>query len=366
MEIEENRKQRGIKKDKVVFPLPESLTDMPVGYKSFIAEIKERIAGERIKSLLSANASMIMLYWEIGNKILQNQKSEGWGTKVIDRMSHDLKQSFPDMSGFSPRNLKYMRKFADAWPDIQIVQRTVAQIPWRSNITLLDKLHDPQLRLWYAQQTIENGMGKDMLVIQIETQLHKRKGAALQNFAQALPPLDSDLTAQTFKDPYIFDFLGTAAPRKEAELEQKLIDHIQKFLLELGQGFAFVGRQVHLELGGQDFYLDLLFYHLKLRCYVVVELKAGEFEPGFVSKLNMYQNVVNDVLRHPDDKPSIGLLLVKSKNKTVVEYSLAGYTNPIGVANWENEIARSLPENLKTSLPSIEEIEKEMEEEDNG
>jgi predicted nuclease of restriction endonuclease-like (RecB) superfamily len=202
-----------------------------------------------------------------------------------------------------------------------------------------------------------------MLVFQIETELHKRQGAALNNFETALPPKDSDLTAQIFKDPYVFDFLGTAEPRKEAELEQKLIDHIQKFLLELGQGFAFAGRQVHLELGGQDFYLDLLFYHLKLRCYVVVELKAGIFEPGFVSKLNMYQNVVNDVLNHPDDKPCIGLLLVKSKNKTIVEYSLAGYTNPMGIANWAHEFTKSLPENLKTSLPSIEEIEKELEDE---
>ena len=243
------------------------------------------------------------------------------------------------------------------------MQRTVALIPWRSNITLLDKLKDPKTRLWYAQKTLEYGFGKDMLEVQIETQLHKRQGAAIHNFNASLPPVESDLTAQIFKDPYIFDFLGTADPRNEAELEQKLIDHIQKFLLELGQGFAFVGRQVHLELGGQDFYLDLLFYHLKLRCFVVVELKAGEFEPGFVSKLNMYQNVVNEVLNYPSDQPSIGLLLVKSKNKLVVEYSLAGYTNPIGIANWEKDILATLPENLKKSLPSIEEIEKELENE---
>ena len=175
-----------------------------------------------------------------------------------------------------------------------------------------------------------------------------------------MPPAESDFANQIFKDSYVFDFLGTADPRKEAELEQKLIDHIQKFLLELGQGFAFVGRQVHLELGGSDFYIDLLFYHLKLRCYVVVELKAGEFDPGYISKLNMYLNVANDVLRHADDKPSIGLLLVKSKNKLVVEYSLAGFGNPIGVANWQRDIQKSLPENLKASLPTIEEIEKEL------
>lgn len=355
-----DRKSLGRKKENVIFPIAHPISEMPDGYTDFIQEIKRAVSQQRIKSVVSANTSMIVLYWEIGNSILQRQQVQGWGAKVIDRMSVDLKNEFPEMSGFSPRNLKYMRKFAEAWPDLEIVQRTVALIPWRSNITLLDKLKEPELRLWYAQKTIENGFGKDMLVFQIETQLHKQQGAAITNFNSALPPADSDLTTQIFKDPYIFDFLGTANTRREAELEQKLIDHIQKFLLELGQGFAFVGRQVHLELGDTDFYLDLLFYHLKLRCFVVIELKTNEFEPGFVSKLNMYMNVVDDVLKHPDDKKTIGLLLVKSKNKTIVEYSLAGYTNPIGVANWEKEITHSLPENLKSSLPSIEEIEKEL------
>ncbi|MEO5776252.1 MAG: PDDEXK nuclease domain-containing protein [Flavobacterium sp.] len=367
MGIDKNqRKQRGKLKEEVVFPLPETVQNLPGGYSEFITQIKQRISQERIKTILSANAVMVMFYWEIGNSILQRQQNEGWGAKVIDRMSYDLKNAFPDMQGFSPRNLKYMRTFAEAWPDIAIVQRIVAQIPWRSNITLLDKLKDAETRLWYAQKTIENGFGKDMLVFQIESQLHKRQGAAVNIFNAVLPPNNSDLTAQIFKDPYIFDFLGTADPRKEAEQEQKLLDHIQKFLLELGQGFAFVGRQVHLELGGKDFYLDLLFYHLKLRCYVVVESRAGEFEPGSVSKLNMYQNVVNDVLMHADDQPSIGLLLVKSANKLVVEYSLAGYANPIGIANWENDIENALPNNLKASLPSISEIEKELEKKQTG
>ena len=362
-EIKTNRKQRGVEKDQVVFPLAETLLEMPVNYLGFIKEINERISKTRLQTVVAANSAMILMYWDIGNAILQRQKNEGWGAKVIDRMSYDLKNTFPDMQGFSPRNLKYMRKFAEAWTDSEIVQRTVALIPWRSNITLLDKLAEPELRLWYAQKTIENGFGKDMLVFQIESQLHKRQGTAIQNFNASLPPAQSDFANQIFKDPYVFDFLGTADPRKEAELEQKLIDHIQKFLLELGQGFSFVGRQVHLELGGDDFYLDLLFYHLKLRCYVVVELKAGKFDAGYVSKLNMYLNVVNDTLRHPDDKPSIGLLLVKNKNKLVVEYALNGYTNPIGVANWESEIIKSLPDKIKESLPSIEEIENELNEE---
>jgi len=359
------RNQLGVEKDQVVFPVPVVLAEMPEGYADFIIEIKERITKKRLETVIAANSAMIVLYWEIGNAILKRQENEGWGAKVIDRLSHDLRTEFPEMNGFSPRNLKYMRKLAESWPDIEIVQRTVALIPWRSNITLLDKLTDPDTRLWYAKKTVEYGFGKDMLVFQIESQLHKRQGAAVQNFAASMPPAQSDFANQIFKDPYVFDFLGTADPRKEAELEQKLIDHIQKFLLELGQGFAFVGRQVHLELGGSDYYIDLLFYHLKLRCYVVVELKAGEFDPGYISKLNMYLNVANDVLRHSDDKPSIGLLLVKSKNKLVVEYSLAGFGNPIGVANWQRDIQKSLPENLKASLPTIEEIEKELASENN-
>lgn len=361
MEMKNNdRKQRGKPKDGVMFPSPAVVRELPEGYAEFVHELKARIARQRIKSVLTANVDMIILYWEIGNAILQKQRNEGWGAKVIDRMSSDVKKAFPEMQGFSPRNLKYMRKFAEAWPNLELVQRCVALIPWRSNITLLDKLNDPEIRLWYAQKTLEQGFGKDMLVFQIESKLHERQGSAINNFDLALPPTESDLAAQVFKDPYLFDFLGTADVRREIEIEQKLVDHIQKFLLEMGQGFAFVGRQVHLELGGQDFYLDLLFYHLKLRCFVIVELKAGEFKPEYISKLNMYQNVVNDVLNHPSDKPSIGLLLVKSKNKTVVEYSLAGYHNPIGVANWQNQLSQTLPDDLKANLPSIQDIENEL------
>jgi predicted nuclease of restriction endonuclease-like (RecB) superfamily len=360
MSTENVRKTRGSSKHEVMMPVPASLLEMPAGYAAFFAGLKDRIARERIKAVLSANSAMVLMYWDIGRSILERQHKEGWGAKVIDRLSHDLKTAFPDMSGFSPRNLKYMRTFADAWPDRLIVQRTVAQLPWRSNLTLLDKLSDQEIRLWYAQKALELGMGKDMLAIQIETRLHERQGKTINNFPVALPPADSDMAAQIFKDPYIFDFLGTADPRREAELEQKLIDHIQQFLLELGQGFAFVGRQVPLEVGGSDYYLDLLFYHLKLRCYVVIELKAGEFEPGHVSQLNFYLNVVDDLLRHPDDKPSVGLLLVKDKDQMVVEYSLAGYGKPIGVAQWERQITQSLPDELKSSLPTIEEIEAEL------
>lgn len=357
----DNRKQMGKNKDGVILPVAPNLSEMSDAYLSFIEEVKAEIRKRRISVVLNANSSMICLYWNIGRAILKKQEEEGWGAKVIDRMAKDLKDAFPEMSGFSPRNIKYMRKFAESWPDFEIVQQVVAQIPWRTNRMLLDKLDSVECRIWYAHKTIENGWSSNVLELQIQSGLMERSGKSVNNFPTALPSADSDLVNQVFKDPYLFDFLGTDMPRREGEIERKLTEHIQSFLLELGQGFAFVGRQVHLEVGGDDFYIDLLFYHLKLRCYVVIELKACDFEPGFISQLNMYQNVVNDVLRHPDDKPTIGLLLVKGKNETVVEYSLAGYQNPIGVAEWKNQIAKALPEELRSSLPSIEEIEKELE-----
>lgn len=356
----DNRKHMGKDKEGVTFPVASNLSEMSDSYLRFIEEIKKEIQTQRISIVMKANFDMICLYWKIGKEILKKQEKEGWGAKVIDRMAKDLKDAFPEMSGFSPRNIKYMKKFAECWPDYEIVQRVVAQIPWRSNISLMDKLGDETSRIWYAHKTIENGWSKSVLDMQIESRLMERTGNTVNNFPAALPPGESDMANQIFKDPYLFDFLGTDMPRREVEIERKLTEHIQKFLLELGQGFAFVGRQVHLEVGGQDFYIDLLFYHLKLRCYVVIELKTCDFEPGFISQLNMYQNVVNDILCHPDDKPTIGLLLVKGKNKTVVEYSLSGYQNPIGVAEWKNQIAQALPEDLKSSLPSIEEIEKEL------
>ena len=357
----DNRNQMGKNKDGVLFPVAPNLSVMSDVYLKFIEEVKSEIQKQRISVVLNANSSMICLYWNIGRAILKKQEGEGWGAKVIDRMAKDLKDAFPEMSGFSPRNIKYMRKFAECWPDFQIVQQVVAQIPWRTNRMLLDKLDTEKSRIWYAYKTIENGWSSNMLELQIQSGLMERSGRSTNNFPVALPPADSDMVNQVFKDPYLFDFLGTDMPRREVEIERQLTEHIQSFLLELGQGFAFVGRQVHLEVGGDDFYIDLLFYHLKLRCYVVIELKACDFEPGFISQLNMYQNVVNDILCHPDDKPTIGLLLVKGKNETVVEYSLAGYQNPIGVAEWKNQIAKALPEELRSSLPSIEEIEKELE-----
>lgn len=356
-----SRNHMGKDREGAIFPVAPNLSEMSDTYLQFIEDIKEEIQTEKLSVVLHANSKMVCLYWKIGKSILKKQTEEGWGTKVIDRIAKDLKDAFPEMSGFSPRNIKYMRKFAECWPEFEIVQQVVAQIPWRTNRMLLDKLDNRESGLWYAEKIIENGWSSAVLDLQIQSRLFERSGKSVNNFSVALPPLDSDMANQVFKDPYLFDFLGTDMPRREVEIEKQLTEHIQNFLLELGQGFAFVGRKVHLEVGEQDFYIDLLFYHLKLRCYVVIELKACDFEPGFIGQLNMYQNAVNDLLCHPDDKPTIGLLLVKGKNETVVEYSLSGYQNPIGVAEWKNQIANALPDDLKGSLPSIEDIEKELE-----
>jgi len=348
-------------KDDIIMPVAPGMSEIPDGYSDMRDAIITKITDSRIRFAVQANSGMIELYWEIGNEILRRQQSGGWGAKVIDRLSKDLKDTFPEMNGFSPRNLGNMKKFAAGWSDHSILQQVVAKIPWRSNIILMDKLGDEQTRLWYAAKLLENGWSSSVLDIMISTRLLERQGKAINNFDISLPSPDSDLAREIFKDPYLFDYIGTDAPRREIEIERSLTAHIEKFLLELGQGFAFVGRQVHLELGDEDFYIDILFYHLKLRCFIVIELKACEFEPGFVGQLNLYQNVVNDVLRHPDDKPTIGLLLVKGKNKTVVEYSLAGFRNPIGVADWQERLTKELPEDMKSSLPTIEEIETELE-----
>lgn len=359
---DDNRKTNALAKHKdgVMLPIADDLATMPIDYADFIFELKTRISRERTRALLAANSALVMMYWEIGTSILAKQRESGWGAKVIDRMSADLKEEFPDMGGFSARNLKYMRKFAETWPDNEIVQAPLAQISWYHNLASLEKLSEPELRIWYARQAIENGWSRNVLVLQIESNLHGRVGKTANNFDVALPPKSSDMANQIFKDPYLFDFLGTADVRRERELENKLIEHLEKFLLELGQGFAFVGRQVHVEFSDQDFYIDLLFYHLKLRCFVVVELKSGKFEPEYVGKLNMYMNIVDDLMRHQSDNKTIGLLLVKEKNQTLAKYSLAGYTNPIGVAKWERQITDSLPDELKPSLPTVEEIETEL------
>jgi predicted nuclease of restriction endonuclease-like (RecB) superfamily len=358
--MSDKRKRLGKEKDEVIIPATSSLLDMPQSYSELLADVKKQIHSSRLKAVLSANAALVFLYWQIGQIIRMRQSQEGWGAKVIDRLSFDLKEAFPDMKGFSPRNLKYMRAFAEVYPEPEFVQRVVAQIPWKSNLALIEKLKDPDLRLWYAQKTIENGWSHPVLVHQIETALHRRMGQANNNFVVSLPPEQSDMAVQIFKDPYIFDFLGTDIPRRELDIEKALTAHVEKFLLELGQGFAFVGRQVLLEVGDSEFRLDLLFYHLKLHCYVVIELKAGKLEPGHVSQLGFYVNVVDDIIRTPEDNLTIGLLLVKEKDHLIAEYCLQGYVQPLGIAEWQHELQKTLPSELISSLPSIEEIEAEL------
>ncbi len=316
----EARGALGRQRHGALFPAPPTRGEVPGDYAEALREIKRRIQQERLRVVLAANSAMVLLYWDIGRMILGRQNRAGWGARVIDRLAHDLREAFPDMEGVSPRNLKYMRAFASAWPDRAIVQQLAAQIPWFHNCVLLDRVSGPADRQWYIRQTVEHGWSRSILSLQIERRAHERQGKAVTNFPATLPPAESDLAAQVFKDPYLFDFLGTADPRREREVEQALVDHIQRFLLELGAGFAFVGRQMHLEVADQDFYLDLLFYHLKPRCYVVVELKAVPFDPAFVGQMNLYLSAADDLLRHSDDKPTIGLLLCRSKNRIVVEY----------------------------------------------
>jgi predicted nuclease of restriction endonuclease-like (RecB) superfamily len=362
----QERLARGRSREEACFPVAPARAELPGDYLATLADIKRRIQDERLRVVVAANTAMVGLYWDIGRLILDRQSNAGWGSRVIDRLSADLRDAYPDMQGFSSRNLKYMRAFASAWPDAAIVQRVVARLPWRQNIALLERLDAPETRLWYAEQALQQGWSQPILRLHIDNRAHERHGKAISNFPETLPPSDSDMARQVFKDPYLFDFLGTADPRREREVEQALVDHIQRFLLEMGTGFAFVGRQVLLEVGDQDFFVDLLFYHLKLRCFVVVELKAVPFEPGFVGQLNLYLSAADDLLRHPDDKPTIGLLLCRSKNKLVVEYALRSLTKPIGVAEWETKLVEELPDDLRGNLPTVEEIEAELSEETPG
>ena len=323
-------------------------------YDVFLKDLKTRIRQAQVKAALAVNQELIILYWQIGREILARQQQEGWGAKVIDRLAKDLKREFPDMKGFSPRNLKYMRAFAEAYLDQAIVQEVLAQIPWYHNQALLDKLKAPDERLWYAQGTLENGWSRNILVMQIESNLFQRQGGAVTNFERTLPPEQSDLAQQLIKDPYNFDFLNLSSATQERELERALVERIRDFLLELGVGFSFVGSQYRLEVSGNEYFMDMLFYHLKLRCYVIIDLKVTEFRPEYTGKMNFYVAAVDDLLRHPDDQPTIGIVLCKSKDKTSAEYTLRNVNTPIAVAT------HSLPDQLKANLPTIEQLEMEM------
>jgi predicted nuclease of restriction endonuclease-like (RecB) superfamily len=331
---------------------------IPAGYALWLETLKSRVQEARQLAAGSVNREMTALYWQIGTEIVERQTKHKWGTRVIEHLAHDLSTAFPDMKGFSTRNLIYMRAFAEAWPNVTILQQVVGELPWGHNLVLLTKLKKIESRLAYAKRTIENGWSRNTLNIHIEMKTLEREGKAVTNFEQLLPKPQSDLARETLKDPYKFDFLSLGQEANEREIEHALVEHITKFLVELGTGFAYVGRQVALEVGGEDFSIDLLFYHLRVRSYVVIELKAGAFKPEHLGQLNFYLSAVDAQVKHPDDNPSIGLLLCKKKNRIVAEYALRNVNTPIGVA--EYQLVKSLPKKLKTALPTIEEIEAEL------
>lgn len=374
---------------------------LPKGYTEWRKGIIELIEKAKYQTSLRVNADLLSLYWHIGCDILEKQKREGWGAQVVNQLSRDLMQRFPDDRGYSVRNLKEMRRFADSYPDFPIVQVSLAQlqkypilkttlaelqripigqvglaqikadeemvqlpltqITWYHHISLLSKVKDPAEHVFYIMATASEGWTRDTMLTQIANGYIHAKGKSINNFAVTLPPIQSDLARQAFKDPYKFSFLGTVALQNELDIEKRLTERITDFLIEMGRGFAFVGRQYHITVDGDDYYIDLLMYHLKLHCYVVVELKAVEFIPEFVSKLNFYISAVDEYVKTPDDKPTIGLLLCRTKSDTKARFALRGITQPLGIAQYETE---KLFADVASALPQIDEIEKELEEDE--
>lgn len=361
-------------------------------FLSLLSDVKARIQTSQTRAMLAVNSELVRLYWDIGRIIDSRQRREGWGAGVIPRLSKALKNELPELKGFSSRNIDRMIAFYRAFPGPAAISPQpvakmpapreippgVAQsgadvpppdptpptealpwsVPWAHHVVLLEKVKDPAVRFWYMEQALANGWSRNILALQIDKQAHARRGQAVSNFQARLPPPQSDLVEQTLKDPYIFDFLTLEEPFHERELETQLVSNVQKFLLELGQGFAFVGRQYHLEVGNEDFYIDLLFYHLGLRAFVVIDLKKGKFKPEHAGKLHFYCNVVNDRLKRPEDQPTIGLILCQERDRLVAEYSFAGMAQPIGISTYE--LTRAVPRELCSALPTIEEIEAEL------
>lgn len=320
------------------------------GYARLLEELRERIRGARVRAALAVNHELILLYWQIGGDIRRRQREEGWGAKIVARLAADLRSEFPELTGLSRTNLLYMRAFAEAYPSEAIVQQLVGRLPWGHNVVLLDKVKAPDEREWYARSAVEHGWSRAVLVHQIASGLYRRQGQAVTNFERTLALPGSDLAREMLKDPYHFGFLAVGPEVRERELETALLGQVRDFLLELGVGFALVGSQHRLEVGGQDFYLDLLFYHLRLRCYVVVELKLGAFRPEDSGKMGFYLTAVDEQLRHDHDQPSIGLILCRERKRVLAEYALRGLDRPIGVA--EYRLTERLPAPLRASLPS--------------
>jgi len=349
---------------------PRSATVKRSDFAELLADVKGRIQAAQTRAVLAVNAELVRLYWDIGRIIDDRQRREGWGAAVIPRLALKLKNELPDLKGFSERNIDRMIAFFRGYPTpLDFSPPAVAKIakasdsllwsvPWAHHVVIMEKLKDLPTRRWYMEQTLANGWSRNVLALQIDARAHARHGRAASNFAALLPAPQSDLAQQTLKDPYIFDFLTLTEPFQERELETELVRHLQKFLLELGQGFAFVGRQYRLDVDNDDFYIDLLFYHLGLRAFVVIDLKKGKFKPEYAGKLNFYCNVINDRLKLPTDAPTVGLILCQTRDQLLVEYSLAGIDKPIGISTYE--LTRALPARLQSVLPTVEEIEAEL------
>ena len=347
-------------------------------YLKLLSEVKNRIRNAQSRAIFSVNREMILLYWDVGRLLIERQRLEGWGSAVIPQLARDILNELPEVKGFSERNIGYMIRFAREYGVPPILQQAVAKlpehsslttlditdlvtrIPWGHNVLLMEKIKELSVRTWYMVHALKNGWSRNILYMMIEGDAHKRGGRVVTNFKARLPAPHSDMVQQAFKDPYIFDFLTIEEPFRERELETGLVHHLEKFLIELGQGFAFVGRQYHLDIGDQDFYIDLLFYHFKLRCFIVIELKKGPFKPEYAGKMNFYLNVVDDRLKHVEDNPSIGLILCQDKKQILAEYALRDMKKPIGIAQWKTRMVKSLPKELKGSLPTIAEIEDEL------
>ncbi len=332
-------------------------------YLDWIKSLKQKFRQVQLKAAVKVNNELLNFYWQLGKEIAQKQKETSWGDKLIDNLSKDLMAEFPEVKGFSRRNLMYIKKWYLFYSaDSKLVQQAVAlitQIPWGHNLVIITKCKNVKEAIFYVQKTIENGWSRNVLIHQIESKLYERVGKAITNFDVTLPKPQSDLAIEITKDPYCFDFLTIGENYTEKELENSLLTHLTKFLLELGTGFSFLGRQYKLEIGDEEFFLDLLFYHVKLHCYVVIELKTGKFKPEYAGKLNFYISAIDSLLKSEKDNPTIGILICKSKNNTIVEYALKDISKPIGVS--EYKITKELPKEFKSSLPSIEEIERELE-----
>ncbi|MFK7773149.1 MAG: YhcG family protein [Saprospiraceae bacterium] len=327
-------------------------------YRNFFVEIKQKVQQAQVKALVVVNQHLLVLYWEIGNEILQRQKVSNWGSDFIKKLSTDMKKTFPDMKGFGVSNLKYMRQFASVYRSIEFRQQPVGEISWSHNILLIQKCKDEKERLFYAQKALENGWSRNMMVHQIELDLYNRQGKVISNFEKTLPTIQSDMAQQIFKDPYILDFLNLREDAVERELEDAIMNHITKFLLELGVGFAFVGRQYRVVADEEDYAIDMLFYHLHLRCYVVIDLKMKDFKPEYAGKMNFYLSAVDDQVKQEIDNPSIGIILCRGRKNVRVEYTLKDINKPIGIS--EYQLTNLIPKDLKSKLPTIEDLEREL------